>query len=269
VAGLATLPTLPGVAKHISRMVEDRRTSAADLGELIAKDQALSARLLRLVNSPVYGFPGRISSVTHALVLLGFNVVKGLVLGTSVFESVTQSVQGLWEHSLGCAIMSRRLARELALPDIEETMIAGLLHDLGKAILSYVAPEDYEQALKIARTKRCHIAVAEREVFGVDHARVNSWLAEEWHLPPRLNDALTYHHRPDLAKHSKTATAVVHLADILTRGFGYGFPGDMSMPPLDHVAFESLGISYEQIDHVLELAEAEYASGVDIFDMVD
>lgn len=265
VTGLSNLPTLPGVAKHISRMVEDKGSSASEIGDIIAKDQVLSARILRLVNSPVYGFPGRISSVTHALVLLGFNVVKGLVLGTSVFQSFAKQAQGLWEHSLGCAIVSRRLGRELGMPDAEEIMIAGLLHDLGKAVLSHVAEADFSAALALAQEKQCHIAQAERELFGVDHARVASWIADEWHLPPGLSDALKYHHRPDLAKTNRPGTAIVHLADILARGMGYGWPGDNAMPPLDHEAFQSLNITYEQIDRVLVQSEMEYVAGADLF----
>ena len=265
VRSLSNLPTLPGVIKAICHMVEDRNSSATDIAALISKDQVLSARILRLINSPVYGFPGRISSVTHALVLLGFNVVKGLVLGTAIFETFGKQAVGLWEHSLGCAIVSRRLAKELNVPDVEEIMIAGLLHDLGKAVLSFLAPDEFKIALDTALDKNCHLAVAEREVFGVDHARVAGWVAHEWHLPGRLSDALAYHHRPEAAKNCKQETGVVHLADILARGMGYGWPGDMAMPPLDHASFQGLNISFEQIDRVLEQSEAEYSAGADIF----
>lgn len=265
VTGISNMPTLPGVIKNVGRLVEDKDSNASDIAEIISKDQVLSARILRLVNSPVYGFPGRISSVTHALVLLGFNVVKGLVLSTAIFDTFAKQAVGLWEHSLGCAIVSRRLARELAMTDVEEVMIAGLLHDLGKAILSFVAPAEFETTLKLARMKKCHVAEAEREVFGTDHTRVAGWVSHQWHLPPRLSETLLYHHRPDLAKAHPRVCAVVHVADILARGMGYGSPGDKTMPALEHSAFQSLGLSYEQIDRVLELAEMEYASGVDIF----
>lgn len=262
---LSNLPTLPNVVKHICTMVEDKRMGASDVGEVVARDQVLSAKILRLVNSPIYGFPGRISSITHALVLLGFNVVKGLVLSTAVFDTFAQHTRGFWQHSLGCAIISRRLAKELAMADPEEIMVAGLLHDLGKAVLSFVAPDAFEEALAMAEENHCHIAVAEREVFGVDHARVASWVAREWHLPDRLCDALAYHHRPDLAKAGRQTTAVVHLADILTRAMGYGEPGDRAMPTLDHQAFHSLAVSYEQIDGVIEHAEMEYDACADVF----
>ena len=265
VAGLNNLPTLPSVVRNLSRLVEDQKSSAADIGELIAKDQVISAKILRLVNSPAYGFPGRISSITHALVLLGFNVVKGLVLGTTVFDSFGDKAKKLWEHSLGCAFMSRRIAKELNIQDVEEVMIAGLLHDLGKAVISFLAPTEFARILEIAEEDHCHIAVVEREFFGVDHAMVASWVCEQWHLPERLREAISLHHRPDSAKKGGLVTSVVHVADILSRGMGYGFPGDISMPPLSHTAFQSLGLSYEQIDSILQLTEMEFKAGGDIF----
>mgnify|MGYP000162135832 CR=1 FL=1 len=265
VAALSNMPTLPGVIRSVGLLVEDQDSSASDIAEIISKDPVLSSRILRLVNSPVYGFPSRIASVTHALVLLGFNVVKGLVLGTAVFDTFAKQTVGLWEHSLGCAIVSRRIARELALPDVEEIMIAGLLHDFGKAILSFVAKAEYDIALKTAQLKGCHIAAGEMEVLGTDHTSVAGWVTQQWRLPACLRDPIVHHHEPALSKTHPTAAAIVHLADILARGLGYGWPGDMTMPPIDHVAFQGLGLSLDQIDHILAMAELEYAGGVDIF----
>lgn len=261
---LSNLPTLPGVVKVLTSMVEDTAVAASDVGDVIAKDQVLSAKLLRLVNSPVYGFPGRISSVTHAIVLLGFNVVKGLVLGAAVFDSMAGEAQGLWEHSLGCAVLSRRIAKERRMKDPEEIMVAGLLHDLGKVVLAFLAPTEYTLARQTALDRRLHIATAEREVFGVDHAHVASWIARHWRLPMRLSDPLVHHHAPARTVNFKDATAVVHLANILARGMGYGYPGDMTMPALDHEAFHAVGLSFVQLDRILEEAEGEYQAGVDI-----
>lgn len=269
VTDLSNLPTLPGVVKSISRLADDKKSSAADVAEIISTDQVISAKVLRLVNSPVYGFPGRISSITHALVLLGFNVVKGLVLGTAVFDNLGKECAGMWEHSLGCAVLSRRIARIKGLNDVEEVMIAGLLHDFGKVVLSFLTPVEYSQALDIARTKRLHIALAEREVYTVDHCRVASWLASEWHLPPRLADPIVYHHRPDLAKGCKDVTAIVHVADILARALNLGYPGDDTMPKLDAAAYQSIGLSAEQVGLALNEAELEFTSGLDVFALAE
>lgn len=265
VAELSSLPTLPTVVRQIGCMVEDDQATAAEVGALIAKDQVLSARILRLVNSSIYGFPGRISSVNHALVLLGFNVVKGLIMGTSVFGAFGEHAVGLWEHCLGCATLSRELAKELAMDDVEEVMTAGLLHDIGKAILSYLEPGEYARAREIAQVRNCHIAEAERLVFGTDHMAVAGWLGREWHMAERLMDTLKHHHSPLEAETNQDVVAVVHVADILARGMGYGEPGDPIMPAIDHQAFASLYLGVEQIDRALAQAEAAFAVGADIF----
>ena len=264
---LSSLPTLPGVVQTISTLAGDINTSAQDMGQIVSRDQVLSSKLLRVVNSPFYGFPGRISSVTHALVLLGFNVVKGLVLSTAVFNSMAARSHGLWRHSLGTAVLARRIAKELKLPQVEEVMVAGLLHDLGKVILSHVAPDEYERVVDLAHNRRRHVAEIELEVCGVDHTRVGGWIAEQWHLPARLQDALIYHHAPGSARHSKEVAAVVHLADILARAAGYGECGDPTMPPLEHDAFHRVGLSFEQIDTLVMAAENEFLAGVDIFSL--
>lgn len=246
-------------------MVEDESVSANDIGDVVGKDQVLSAKILRLVNSPVYGFPGRISSVTHALVLLGFNVVKGLVLGTAIFDTMGKETKGLWEHSLGSAVISRRIAKELKVGQPEEVMVAGLLHDLGKVVLSFLAPDEYRGVLQDAEARRCHVSLAERDAFGMDHTRVAMLVADRWHLPVRLSEALAYHHTPLRAKQYQEVASIVHVADILARAMDYGHPGDPTMPGLDHEAYQSLGLSFDQIDRVLADAEREYTTGIDLF----
>lgn len=262
---LSNLPTLPGVVQVVSTMVEDSDTSAKQLATVISRDQVLSARILRMVNSPFYGFPGRISSVTHALVLLGFNVVKGLILTTSVFENLGKDAKQLWQHSLGVAFISRRMAKELKMPDPDEFMVAGLLHDIGKVILAHLTPEEYAAIRKVASVKHIHISEAEKQVLGVTHTDVAGWVAVKWNLPGRLQDALIFHHQPRKAVHSPAYTGVVHLADILARGMGYGSGGDPTMPPLDHEIFQQFGLSYQQIDEILALAEEDFSSAADMF----
>lgn len=265
VEDLSSLPTLPAFVTVITNMVEDDSTSAQEVGDIIQRDQVLSAKILKLVNSPVYGFPRRISSVTHALVLLGFNVVKGLVLSTAVFNDLATEASGLWKHSLGTALLSRRIGREIGVLDPEECMIAGLLHDLGKVILSHLALEDYVRAIALAHESGRHIADVEREIFGVDHSRIAHWLALRWHLPDRLTDALIYHHEPSMAKSNTQMAAIVHVADILARAMNYGEAGDGTLPALDHNAFEGLGLSMEQLDTIMIDADEQFRQGADVF----
>lgn len=263
---LLNLPTLPGVLDVITGMVDDDRVNVDQVGEVIARDQVLSAKVLRLVNSPFYGFPGRISNVSHAIVLLGFNVIKGLLLSTAVFDSLADEVRGLWEHSLGTAVLSRVLAKQKGMRDPEEVMVAGLLHDIGKVILSFVAKDDYLGVIRLAHGCNVHVSSIEYDVFGFTHTTVAGWLAERWSMPERLADSMRYHHRPEWSKNHYETVAVVQLADILARALEYGDGGDSSMPPVDADAFRSLGISFDSLGGLIEKADEAYRSGVDLFD---
>ncbi len=109
-----TLPTIPGVLRKLLVVIENPRISLNDVGSFISNDPVLTSRVLKVVNSPIYGFPGRISSVSQALILLGLNVVKGMLLGVSVFEAMQKTMVGLWEHSLGCAVTARIIAKKKA-----------------------------------------------------------------------------------------------------------------------------------------------------------
>ena len=139
---LGQLPTLPHVVQRIVSMVDRPETSAEDLGRLIEKDQVLSAKVLRLANSPFYGFPARIASVSHAVVVLGLNVVKGLTLGATIFDLMKNAgMDDLWRHSLGVAMMAHILAVRAGHKSSEEVFVAGLLHDLGKVVLYSKLPD--------------------------------------------------------------------------------------------------------------------------------
>ena len=264
IGDLSNLPTIPGVVQLLVRMAEDDRSTVADLDQLISQDQVLSARVLCLVNSPFYGFTGKISSVSHALVLLGFNVVKGLVLSAAVFETLIPEMKGMGAHSLGTALLSRHLAEALRAPVPGELLVAGLLHDLGKVILAHVCPEDYIAARHVAEAKGIHVSAAELEIFGFDHTFPASLAAEAWHLPLNVSSAMAHHHRPSEAPEQPETAALVHLADILARALGYGDPGDTTMPHADTKAIERLGLSDHALGQVLRAAESDFKAGADV-----
>ena len=127
------LPTLPTALEEVRKLVEDPDSSTDQIAAVISKDQVLSAKVLKMVNSPIYGFPGRIGTIQHALVLLGFNVIRGIIISTSVFDMMQQAMKGLWEHSLGCSMASGIVARAAGFEDPEEYSVSGLLHEIGRA----------------------------------------------------------------------------------------------------------------------------------------
>lgn len=246
------LPTLPHVLDEVTRLIENPETSSEAIAKVISTDQVLSAKVLKMVNSPIYGFPGRISSIQHALVLLGFNVIRGIIISTSVFDMMVQAMKGLWEHSLGCATACNIIARRAGFEDPEEYAVAGLLHDLGKVVTAVQLPDVHKQISDTVAAKELTYFQAEKDVLGFGHDRINAWLARHWGLPPNIREAMARHHAPQLAEFYKPMSCVVHIADFLVRLFEFGNSGDDQTAYLRPEALIELGFKMSDLDKVMD-----------------
>jgi putative nucleotidyltransferase with HDIG domain len=249
------LPTLPGIVLKLTKMAEDPDTTTEQMGKVISKDHILAAKLLKLVNSAFYGFPQRISSLNSAIILLGFSVIKSLIISASIFEVMEEQDVELWEHSLGCAVVSSVLARRLGLNEPEEISTASLIHDIGKVAIKMELPEEYEKIIETVRRKQVSMRVAELEIIGFDHAEVGGWLAKSWNLPNKLAEPVACHHDPREAKEEQLASAIVHFSDIIIRGLGYGHGHDRWVPALNNRAWKLLDLTPTDIDQVLDEVE--------------
>lgn len=262
---LNALPTIPNILKKLLKLLENPSTSLNDIGHFISHDPIITTKVLRMINSPIYGFPGRIYSVNQAVILLGLNVVKGLLLSVSVFDLMKKVMVGLWEHSLACAITSRLMAKKKGLKEPEESSIAGLLHDIGKVALLLQFQEYYDSVMNLAEKKGVVIMEAEKEIFGIDHAKAGEWMAEKWSFPKNLIEIIGYHHRPNLSKIFIVETSIVHLADILVRARGFGFAGDNSIPNINDNAWTILGFSGNDIKDILKELEESMDAANELF----
>ena len=252
---IKNLPTLPGIVAKLGKMAEDPDTTTEQMGRVISKDHILATKLLRLVNSAFYGFPQRISSLNSAIILLGFNVIKSLIISASIFEVMEAQDVELWEHSLGCAVVCNVLARHLGVKDPEEISTAGLIHDIGKVAIKMELPREYEMITDLSQEKKISRLEAEREILGLDHAEVGSWLAKSWNLPNKLVEPIACHHDPQLAREEQMASAIVHFGNIMIRGLGYGHAGDIWVPPLNNKAWKLLDLAPIDIDPLLQEIE--------------
>lgn len=225
------LPTLPQVASKIVALSSDPNASAPSFTEIIALDQSLTAKILKLVNSSFYGFPGKINSVNHAVVILGHNEVENLVLATSVFSTLLNEAtdlsinkEALWRHSAATATVARLLAGELGQKGANEYFIAGLLHDIGLVYLVAYAHEEVTEIISRVRKGEGHLTDIEEDVLGINHAIIGSELIKIWKLPASIGETVRYHHHPQFAKIDSTPSAVVNLACYLSsiNGFSYG-----------------------------------------------
>jgi len=255
VENISTIPTIPSVLKQLSTIIENPKVSLNEISHFISQDPALTTKILQMVNSALYGFPGRISSVNHAVMLLGLNVVKGLLLSVSVFEIMHKAMIGLREHSIGVAIVSREIARKKGLKEPEEVFVAGLLHDVGKVILTLAWPEEYDRTVREAESAGIAIFDAERNRFSETHAAVAGWLSEKWHFPKKLCECIANHHRPQTSALAPLETAMVHTADVIVKARGIGYSGDRLVPDVSARAWETLALSEADLREILKELE--------------
>ena len=254
---VSNLPTLPGIVTRIAEMVDSPETTGRQLGREIAKDQVISAKVLKLVNSGFYGFSEPISTIQHAVTLLGFNTVKSLVLSSTVLDLMKDSLPGLWEHSLACARTCSIIAGHIELDEQEEISTAGLLHDLGKVILRQTMEREFRRIATYVDRADMLFYQAEEKVLGVNHGEMGGWLLEKWALPPKLVEPIIDHHdfRPnrDYAEN----TAILHLADILCRAQAFGSGGDRKIPRLAPNVLETLKLTIDDVCEIMERMQEE------------
>lgn len=237
---LADLPPLSAVAMRLMETLGNSEAAIADLAELIAMDQGIAAKVLRLVNSSYYGFPRQVTTISHAIVILGFNTVRNLVLAIAAFDKFDVGKDApidpekFWEHSIGVAVCSQILARRKRLGSriAEEAFLGGLLHDIGKLFLCQHFPSAYRSALEDAWRQRVRIAVSEQRLCGATHTLVGKRIAERWNLPPALVASIWRHHDPPTGSPHFDMVALVSVSDAITRASKMGFIGDPLAPTL-------------------------------------
>ena len=249
-----SLPTLPGIITKLNALSENDKSSVQEMARLVSSDQVLSARILKLANSPSYGFY-RVSTISNAMILLGVNVVKSLALSSSIFEMMEKNSLGLWEHSLGAGVAANIISRKLKLPECEEISTAALLHDIGKVIIRLNFGDDYRHLLDLIAEEDISMLEAERKLLGIDHAEVGEWLAKSWFLPPKLIEPIACHHDVAAAPSQPIKAAVVHFADILVRASGFGFSGDDCVPLIQPLAWDKLGMTETVLAEIVEELE--------------
>ncbi len=273
---IVNIPTLPQVLGKVTSMLQDPKISAREVAAIISQDQALVTRVLKIVNSAFYGFPRQIKTIDHALVILGFNRLKAAILTASVLEMFkgeevvkTLDIAGFWEHSLATGIMAKSLARQIRLPDSEEFFIAGLLHDVGKLVLAFYAPEQYREVVEKQKAEDIFIREAEMSVLGFDHSVVGAWLFEKYNMPIDLVDVAGFHHNvTSYPGRAVQKLAVVNLSDMLARMLNIGNGGDPFVPEVSDNIFSMLKMDVFAIEAVIKGGLAQLESAADFLNVI-
>lgn len=252
------LPPLPSIVFSMNEALMSPHTSAREVARVLSSDPAVVSRLLALANSAYYGLGQRVTTVTHAVMVLGFNTVRNVVLAATIFRSLgAVSPRGafdqhrFWKHSIACGTLSRILARRRGESHAEEMFILGLLHDVGKLVIAAWLSEDAARIrARVDEGARLH--EAESEVLETTHADVGAALLERWRLPRLYVEAVRHHHTPSLAGEHRAATAVVHVADYLVDAVCLtSAPGD-TIPVLSREAWSHVDLRVESLPQLFD-----------------
>jgi HD-like signal output (HDOD) protein len=230
--GLRQIPTIPAVLTPLLRYLEQpvEQLDVQKVTDLLAQDKSLAAQCLHMANSPLFGRWQKVESLRGAVVSLGFRQVSDIAMSCGVLNMLPGDKTSLdpavfWEHSLGCALVCRHLARSIPLADPGKAYLAGLLHDLGIIVNLWVLPREFRIAFEIAKAEGIPLHEAEDRSLGFTHCDSGRLLAESWGLPADLIDVVTYHHSPEKSTQNGGLVALVHIADLLCRmsSLNYGY----------------------------------------------
>lgn len=250
------LISLPDVYIQLRNVMTSPDSSMEDIANVIIYDPAITARILKFINSPYYGLVGHVDTMTHAISLLGVQQVHDLVLATVVVDSFSGftndylNIYDFWFNGVYCAVTARLLAYQCQDVDAERPFIAGLLHNIGHLVAYQKIPEACRAAVDMAIEKDIDLYIAEREVLGFDYGQVGAELMREWAFPESLQETTEFHMEPEKAKQYKTETAIIHIASAITQHALAKEPIDPEIINVNPVCWKLTGLLVEDMPEV-------------------
>ena len=270
VKGVVRLVSLPEVCTRVNEMVDDPHATFSDIGAVISQDTALTARLLRIVNSAFYGITVRIETVSRAITIIGARELRDLMIATSavkLFDKIPNDLIDMttfWRHSVYCGVVARLLASRCDVLHSERLFVAGLLHDVGSLIIYHKIPDLAREALLAADRNSGVLYQAEQEVMGFDHAQVGGELMREWRMPVTLQEAVEFHHDPGKAGEAPLECAIVYIANIMTKLAEQNDEIQEYLPSVDLQAWKITRLSENVIEPMLHEASAQFAEALNL-----
>ncbi|WP_237707718.1 HDOD domain-containing protein [Desulfocurvibacter africanus] len=261
-SGDVTLASLPAFLSELVDIINNPRCSALEIARVVERDTTLTARLLRIVNSPFYGFPSKVDTISRAVTVIGSRQLTTLAMGVAAIHSFQDipeelvDMRDFWRHSLMCGFACRILASYTNTPNSERFFVSGLLHDIGRLALYKNRPRESAEVLATARALRESSERVERKLFGFDHGALGGHLLKTWNFPLVLENSVRYHHSP-MGSPSFRETAMVHFSDVLAWALDQDGL-ETVVPPLNATVWESLGLPAVSLSAVVEQLEFLY-----------
>jgi HD-like signal output (HDOD) protein len=224
---ITSLPTLPESAMRIYDLASKDNVTVTEIIPLIDKDPSISAQLLKIANSPFYGFLGGVSSIDHAVALLGLKEVSNVAFASAVSnqflhgDQVTKKhLKALWEHSMLTGFVARLLGEEFGETDVATLFLLGLVHDIGSIVLIRFFFEEFQLILEQTKYEKSEITIQEKKVMGITHCEIGALVLKNWRLPARVIFPVLHHHYPWKDKNYPLTSVIIYFADLLVRMSG-------------------------------------------------
>ncbi|QXE90655.1 HDOD domain-containing protein [Geomonas subterranea] len=265
---VSTIHSLPLFYSQLSEAIDHPRSSIGDIAKIIAEDQGLTARILKLANSPLFGYFSKIDTITQAVTIIGVLQVRDLALALSVmdvFKGIPEdlvNMEQFWKHSIATGLAARLLATSQRESNLERFFVAGILHDVGRLVMYVKVPEICLELLEHCRATGTLLHRAERERLGFDHAEVGSALLKRWKIPPRVAEPVGTHHDCGKGDQYPREGAILHFADLIAHALQIGNSGEIFVPELDHGVWERLQISSFYLPTLVKQVDATYEQTV-------
>ena len=264
VQDVAGLISLPDVCVRVKEMVENPEYSASDIGKVVSKDAALTARLLRIVNSAFYQFPSRIETVSRAITIVGNRELRDLVFAATVagiFEKIASDlidIETFWRHAVYCGIVSRIIARKCQVLHNERLFVAGLMHDIGRLVIAYKLPNKSREVMQYMKDQQVSLHTAEQQVLGFDHAEVGAELMKVWGLPASHQLAALHHHAPLKSSDYALEASIVYLANAITELAELGEHDVDYLKDVPEAVWQTTKVSITDIEDILVEARDQF-----------
>ena len=258
-----TVYSLPFFYDRLNEKINHPRSSLADIGRIINEDQGLTLRLLKLANSPLFGYHANIDSVTKALTLIGIQQLRDLALAVSVMGSFSGipndmlNMKSFWKHNIACGILSRSISTYRRDVNQERLFVAGMLHDIGFLVMCSAIPENVKEILQDRTISNELYYTTEQKYLGFEHGTVGSTLMASWGIPLNISEPIAFHHSPASALRYPLEAATIHLADIMCHTMGYSQAEDWLVPSINNNAWKMLGIPVSQLDTIIKQSETQ------------
>lgn len=259
------LPTIPVVAIKVLKMIESEGVTAEELAKVVSSDPAVAARVLKISNSSFYGCQRQIQTLPHAIMMLGYNTLRSLVIAASVkqvYNPYGLTEKMLWEHSLGAGLAARIIAGATGLVNEEEAFLGGLFHDIGKIILNTMDRQQFQAVIQKCFNDEMSFVDAEKLFYPFNHAELGAHVIKKWNFPEMLMKSVLEHHRfgfgEDEDPYQITLTCVVGLSNLFCHKKGIG----MRHPEEELVLHETLPAQ------MLQLEEGKVDSMLESFEMI-